>query len=181
MSNLPPPPPPPPPGRGSAGGVRPQPDRASARSTGPGGDALEAAGSWPRWTHLRARSRCSPSASSLPSLWPRRQPARRSPTPSSWPQVDERRRRSRSRSTTPPARSPASSHDGDEFTTTGGGDRGVSEADETVLARARRRLRVQDAEQQLVAQLGRPAAARAADHRLLRLDAAPGRRARWAT
>ncbi len=44
------------------------------------------------------------------------------------------------------------------------------------LRENRRRLRVQDAEQQLAAQHRRAAAARAADHRLLRLDAAPGRR-----
>ena len=132
MSNLPPPPPPPPPGRGRgqqrpSGDQRPTPQGGG----GGGGDGTRRPGSWPRWTIWVLGGVVAPGHRPAEPVAERRR-ARRSPTRRSW-----------SRSATATVESVVINNssgaitgefeDGTEFRTTGGGERGLSEADEATL------------------------------------------------
>ena len=132
MSNLPPPPPPPPPGRGR-GQQRPSGDQ---RPTPPGGgsgggDGSRRPGSWPRWT-MWVLLGVVALALLLPSLWPSESGEKITYT--EFMDAGPRRQRRVDRhQQLAPTRSPARSRTAPSSRTTGGGDRGLSEADEAVL------------------------------------------------
>ena len=130
MSNLPPPPPPPPPGRGR-GQQKPSGDkRPGPQGDGGGGDGLRRPGSWPRWT-MWVLLGVVAMALLLPSLWPNE-----SGDKVSYTQFMDSVRAGQVESVVVNNSSntiTGTMEDGTEFTTTGGGDRSLSEADEAVL------------------------------------------------
>ena len=172
MSNLPPPPPPPPPGRGR-GQQRPSGDQRPTPPGGGGGDGLRKPGSWPRWT-MWVLLGVVALALLLPSLWPNEAGEQLSYT-EFMAQVREGNVDSVVINNSTGAIE-GEFDDGTEFRTHGRRRAWPVGERRSDVPREQRRLPVQDAEQQLAAQHRRPAAARAADHRLLRLDAAPGGR-----
>ncbi len=123
MSNLPPPPPPPPPGRGRG---QQRPDRPS----GQGGDGLRRPGNWPRWS-IWVIAGVILLALLVPGLWPDEQGQKITYT-EFMEQVEAGNVESivvNNSSNTITGQL----EDGTEFSTTGGGDRSLSEADEAVL------------------------------------------------
>ncbi len=123
MSNLPPPPPPPPPGRGRG---QQRPDRPS----GQGGDGLRRPGNWPRWS-IWVIAGVILLALLVPGLWPDEQGQKITYT-EFMEQVEAGNVESivvNNSSNTITGQLT----DGTEFSTTGGGDRSLSEADEAVL------------------------------------------------
>jgi cell division protease FtsH len=141
MSNLPPPPPPPPPGRGRGSRGRPGPgDRPSEprRSDG-GGDvggsgsddgSGRGPGSWPRWT-IWLLVGVLAAAFLVPSLWP--SDNGEDLTYDEWrTQVIDGQIETATINTGSGSIS-GEFVNGDQYNTTGGGDRGVSEADEQLL------------------------------------------------
>jgi cell division protease FtsH len=132
MSNLPPPPPPPPPGRGpGSGGPRPSGDRRPPFGGGGGnGDGQRRPGGWPRWA-LYVLAGVVAVALLLPSMWPSEDGERITYT-----EFLELVREERVASVEINNSSSAidgERTDGTEFNTTGGGERGLSEADEETL------------------------------------------------
>jgi len=129
MSNLPPPPPPPPPGRGR-GQQRPQRPN-DQRTTPPGeGGGLRRPGSWPRWT-MWVLLGVLALALLLPSFWP-------DETGETVTYTDFMQRVSEGDVSSVVINNSSGSidgtlEDGTEFTTTGGGERALSEADEATL------------------------------------------------
>jgi cell division protease FtsH len=123
MSNLPPPPPPPPPGRGR-GQQRP------GERPGGQGDGLRRPGNWPRWS-IWVIAGVILMALLLPGLWPDEEGQKITYT-EFMTQVREGNVESivvnNSTNTIT-----GTLDDGTEFSTTGGGDRSLSEADEQVL------------------------------------------------
>ena len=130
MSNLPPPPPPPPPGRGR-GPQRPSGDqRPNQPGNGAPGDGTKRPGSWPRWT-MWVLLGVVALALILPSFWPSSSGEKLTYT-QFIDQVQEGNVESvvinnDSNTIT------GTFENGTEFTTTGGGDRGVSAEDEALL------------------------------------------------
>ena len=130
MSNLPPPPPPPPPGRGR-GPQRPSGDQRPNQPGGGGnGDGTRRPGSWPRWT-MWVLLGVVALALVLPSFWPSDSGEKLTYT-EFIDQVQEGNVESvvisnNSNTIT------GTFENGTEFTTTGGGDRGVSAEDEALL------------------------------------------------
>ena len=130
MSNLPPPPPPPPPGRGR-GPQRPSGDqRPNQPGNGAPGDGTKRPGSWPRWT-MWVLLGVVALALILPSFWPSTSGEKLTYT-QFIDQVQEGNVESvvinnDSNTIT------GTFENGTEFTTTGGGDRGVSAEDEALL------------------------------------------------
>src|SRR5215217_3998403 len=127
MSNLPPPPPPPPPGRGR-GQQRPSNDNNN-RPSGPG-EGMRRPGSWPRWTMWILLGVVA-LALLLPSLWP-------DPSGQKISYSDFMDKASAGEVESVVINNSSGTingtlTDGSEFTTTGGGDRALSEADEEVL------------------------------------------------
>src|SRR5262245_62315366 len=122
MSNLPPPPPPPPPGR-ERGQQRPSnDDNNNNRPSGPG-DGMRRPGSWPRWT-MWVLLGVVALALLLPSLWPDRAGERISYT-----EFMDQARQGNVESIVINNSSgtiTGTLENGDEFTTTGGGDRALS-------------------------------------------------------
>ena len=174
MSNLPPPPPPPPPGRGR-GPQRPSGDQ---RPTPPGNGGRRrrrrtAPGSWPRWT-MWVLLGVVALALVLPSFWPSDSGEKLTYT-EFIAEVQEGNVESvvisnNSNSITGELRTARSSRPPvAAIVACRPSRRGAAQG-------ARRRVHVQDRGHELVAQHRRAAPAGAADHRLLRVDAAPGRR-----
>ncbi len=130
MSNLPPPPPPPPPGRGR-GPQRPSGDQRPNQPGGGGNpDGTRRPGSWPRWT-MWVLLGVVALALILPSFWPSDAGEKLTYT-QFIDQVQEGNVESvvinnDSNTIT------GTFENGTEFTTTGGGDRGVSAEDEALL------------------------------------------------
>ena len=150
MDKLPPPPPPPPPGRGRAAGSAA--DRADNR---PGRRRRRPAGrgrpsTWPRWL-LWVIAGVLLATIFVPSLLPERQGNEMTYTEFR-DKVVAGEVESVEVNNATSGKITGELENGDKFITNGGGDRGLSEADEALLERAGRRPRVQDAEQQLVAQ-----------------------------
>ncbi len=141
MSNLPPPPPPPPPGRGRGSRGRPGPgDRPSEPRRPDGGNELGGSGSddgsgrgpgsWPRWT-IWLLVGVLAAAFLVPSLWP--SDNGEDLTYDEWrTQVIEGQIETATINTGSGSIS-GEFVNGDQYNTTGGGDRGVSEADEQLL------------------------------------------------
>src|SRR5215218_556612 len=132
MSNLPPPPPPPPPGRGlgqqrPSGNQRPNPQGGGA----PGGEGGgRRPGSWPRWT-MWVLLAVVALALVLPSLWPSS-----SGEKITYTQFMDEVRQGQVTSITVNNSSntiTGKTKDGQSFSTTGGGDRSLSEADEATI------------------------------------------------
>ncbi|MGH9270027.1 MAG: ATP-dependent metallopeptidase FtsH/Yme1/Tma family protein, partial [Ilumatobacteraceae bacterium] len=131
MSNLPPPPPPPPPGRGR-GPLRPSGDqRPTQQGGGEGGDGgMRRPGNWPRWT-MWVLLGVVALALVLPSFWPSD-----SGTDLTYTEFIAQVQEGNVRSVVISNNSNSITGElanGDKFTTTGGGNRGVSEADEALL------------------------------------------------
>src|SRR5215217_5381673 len=128
MSNLPPPPPPPPPGRGRGQ----QPPSGDQRPTPPGGggDGARRPGSWPRWT-MWVLLAVVALALVLPSLWPSG-----SGEKVTYTQFMDEVRQGQVQSITVNNSSNTITgklKNGQTFSTTGGGDRSLSEADEATV------------------------------------------------
>ncbi|MET0145965.1 MAG: ATP-dependent zinc metalloprotease FtsH [Ilumatobacteraceae bacterium] len=134
MSNLPPPPPPPPPGRGRgqqrpSGDNRPTPSGGNG-NPGPDGSGGRRPGGWPRWT-MWVLLGVVALALLLPSLWPSS-----SGEKITYTQFMDQVREGQVDSVVINNSSntiDGTFEDGSEFTTTGGGDRALSEADEAEL------------------------------------------------
>ena len=178
MDKLPPPPPPPPPGRGRPDGPQPPRDRQAGRQPTAPADRV-----------ARARGRAGCSGSS---------PACSSPTifvPSLLPD-DSGNELTYSEFLDQVVAGEVTSvevnrHDGkisgeldngDKFFTNGGSDRGLSDADEPLLKEQgrRRSSSSRPSSNWLLNVLGLMLPVHP-DHRVLRVDAAPRRTARWAT
>src|SRR5688572_727209 len=134
MSNLPPPPPPPPPGRGPARGgpQRPSGDKRTPNPNG-GDQPQRKPGGWPRWA-LYVLAGVVAAALLLPSLWPRDEGSQVTYT-QFMQQVEDGKVESVEINNSSGAIS-GEYTDGTQFTTTGGGERGLSEEDETALREA---------------------------------------------
>ena len=131
MSNLPPPPPPPPPGRGPARGgpQRPSGDRRPPNPNG-GDPSQRKPGGWPRWA-LYVLAGVVAAALLLPSLWPRDEGQQITYT-EFMEHVEDGDVQSVEINNSSGAIS-GEFEDGTQFTTTGGGERGLSEQDEEAL------------------------------------------------
>ncbi len=142
MSNLPPPPPPPPPGRGR-GSKRPddsaerrhgeRPPAPKAKGTGFNADGTPSTGrgpgSWPRWT-IWVLVGVLAAAFLVPSLWP--SDSGTSLEYSEWrTQVIEGNIKTADINAS--GKITGTFTNGDKYSTTGGGPRGVSDADEQLL------------------------------------------------
>ena len=139
MSNLPPPPPPPPPGRGRGhqrgdGGKDPQRERKSDFDSGePGGDGQgggRGPGSWPRWT-IWLLVGVLAAAFLIPNLWPSDNGEEL--TYNEWRTQVIEGQIDTATINTGSGKISGEFKNGDEYNTTGGGERGVSEADEALL------------------------------------------------
>ncbi|RLE17314.1 MAG: cell division protein FtsH, partial [Actinobacteria bacterium] len=140
MSNLPPPPPPPPPGRGrgqrSAGqsGADKNSDKkgGSGNDLNPDGSAKSGRGpgSWPRWT-IWILVGVLAGAVLVPSLWP--SDDGESLTYTEWRTQVVDGNVETAQISTGSGKISGEFENGDKYTTSGGGERGVSEADEQLL------------------------------------------------
>src|SRR5918995_6508992 len=130
MSNLPPPPPPPPPGRGR-GQQRPgEPRQSGSQGGGSGGDGMRRPGNWPRWS-IWLIAGVILLALLVPGLWPDDKGQKITYT-----EFMTQAREGNVESIVVNNSSNTISgtlDDGTQFTTTGGGDRSLSEADEAEL------------------------------------------------
>src|SRR5215204_3262812 len=127
MSNLPPPPPPPPPGRGR-GQQRPGEQRPG--NQGGGGDGIRRPGNWPRWS-IWLIAGVVLMALLVPGLWPDDKGQKITYT-EFMTQAREGNVESIVVNNSTNTIS-GTLDDGTQFTTTGGGDRSLSEADEAEL------------------------------------------------
>jgi cell division protease FtsH len=140
MSNLPPPPPPPPPGRGRGPGGRPGPGERPKESRrnenrndlGSGGEegSGRGPGSWPRWT-IWLLVGVLAAAFLIPSLWP--SDNGEDLTYDEWREQVIDGQIETATINTGSGNITGEFANGDEYNTTGGGERGVSEADEQLL------------------------------------------------
>ena len=134
MNNLPPPPPPPPPGRGR-GQQRPD-DRGTDRKhkgsdPKPDGEPSgKGPGSWPRWT-IWVLIGVLAAAFLVPSLWPSNDGE--TLEYSEWRTQVIERTIATAEINTGSGKISGEFDNGDMYTTSGGGERGVSEADEQLL------------------------------------------------
>ena len=137
MNDLPPPPPPPPPGRGR-GQKRPDPahdkPRKSAGDSGSGSGSGESngrgPGSWPRWT-IWVLVGVLAAAFLVPSLWPSDEGE--SLEYSEWRELVIEGNIATAEINTGSGNITGEFTNGDKYNTSGGGERGVSEADEQLL------------------------------------------------
>ena len=139
MSNLPPPPPPPPPGRGSAGSGPSRPQRNSNNNNAggggnrpptPPGETPKRAGGVPRWA-LYVLGAVLVLALFLPSLWPSNSGNKIDYTTFMNDVVAGKVDTAEVNNST--AAITGEYKDGTKYSTTGGGDRGLSAADEARL------------------------------------------------
>ena len=139
MSNLPPPPPPPPPGRGSAGSGPSRPQRNSNNNNNAGGgnrpptppgETPKRAGGVPRWA-LYVLGAVLVLALFLPSLWPSNSGNKIDYTTFMNDVVAGKVDTAEVNNST--AAITGEYKDGTKYSTTGGGDRGLSAADEARL------------------------------------------------
>ena len=139
MSNLPPPPPPPPPGRGSAGSGPSRPQRNSSnnndgngnRPPTPPGETPRKTGGVPRWA-LYVLGVVLVLALFLPSLWPSNSGNKIDYTTFMNDVIAGKVDTAEVNNST--SAITGEYKDGTKFTTTGGGDRGLSAADEAGCA-----------------------------------------------
>ncbi len=134
MSNLPPPPPPPPPGRGTGQQRRTDADRKSPeRGQGdptPSSGSGRGPGSWPKWT-IWVLVGVLAAAFLVPSLWP--SDSGESLTYTEWRTQVEDGQIATAEINTGSGKITGEFVNGDSYSTSGGGDRGVSEADEQLM------------------------------------------------
>jgi cell division protease FtsH len=141
MNDLPPPPPPPPPGRGRgqrrpADGddgsprKRPTPDRGQGTDPDTPGGSGRGPGSWPRWT-IWVLIGVLAAAFLVPTLWPSDDGA--SLEYSEWRTQVIEGNIATAEISNGSGRITGEFANGDKYNTSGGGDRGISEADEELL------------------------------------------------
>jgi len=140
MNDLPPPPPPPPPGRGR--GQRQHdssPDRSAEKARkstktdgdgSPDGSGGRGPGSWPRWT-IWVLVGVLAAAFLVPSLWPSNDGE--SLEYSEWRELVLEGNIATAEINTGSGKITGEFSNGDKYSTSGGGERGVSEADEQLL------------------------------------------------
>ncbi|NND74656.1 MAG: ATP-dependent zinc metalloprotease FtsH [Ilumatobacter sp.] len=130
MSNLPPPPPPPPPGRGRGQQQR-QKDHTPPGDLKPDGTpATKGPGSWPRWT-LWLMAGVLAAVVLVPTLWP--SDSGESLEYSEWRELVIDGKIATAEINTGSGKISGEFTNEDKYTTSGGGERGVSEADEALL------------------------------------------------
>ena len=133
MSDLPPPPPPPPPGRGR-GRQNDDSQRDRRNDFGGGDDSGEEGsrgpGSWPRWT-IWLLIGVLAAAFLIPNLWPSNEGE--ALTYNEWRTQVIEGQIDTATINTGSGKITGEFKNGDEYNTTGGGERGVSEADEQLL------------------------------------------------
>ena len=138
MDNLPPPPPPPPPGRGRGQRSPDQPgsENDSGKNDGPSnnsnpdGKSGRGPGSWPRWT-VWILVGVLAAAVLVPSLWPSNDGE--SLTYTEWRTQVIEGQVATAEISTGSGKITGEFDNGDKYSTSGGGERGVSEADEQLL------------------------------------------------
>ena len=138
MDNLPPPPPPPPPGRGRGQRSPEQPgsEKDSGKNDGPSnnsnpdGKSGRGPGSWPRWT-VWILVGVLAAAVLVPSLWPSNDGE--SLTYTEWRTQVIEGQVATAEISTGSGKITGEFDNGDKYSTSGGGERGVSEADEQLL------------------------------------------------
>ena len=138
MDNLPPPPPPPPPGRGRGQRSPDQPgsEKDSGKNDGPSnnsnpdGKSGRGPGSWPRWT-VWILVGVLAAAVLVPSLWPSNDGE--SLTYTEWRTQVVEGQVATAKISTGSGKITGEFDNGDKYSTSGGGERGVSEADEQLL------------------------------------------------
>jgi cell division protease FtsH len=138
MDNLPPPPPPPPPGRGRGQRSPDQPgsEKDSGKNDGPSnnsnpdGKSGRGPGSWPRWT-VWILVGVLAAAVLVPSLWPSNDGE--SLTYTEWRTQVIEGQVATAEISTGSGKITGEFDNGDKYSTSGGGERGVSEADEQLL------------------------------------------------
>jgi cell division protease FtsH len=138
MDNLPPPPPPPPPGRGRGQRSPEQPgsENDSGKNDGPSnnsnpdGKSGRGPGSWPRWT-VWILVGVLAAAVLVPSLWPSNDGE--SLTYTEWRTQVVEGQVATAEISTGSGKITGEFDNGDKYSTSGGGERGVSEADEQLL------------------------------------------------
>ena len=138
MDNLPPPPPPPPPGRGRGQRSPDQPgsENDSGKNDGPSnnsnpdGKSGRGPGSWPRWT-VWILVGVLAAAVLVPSLWPSNDGE--SLTYTEWRTQVVEGQVATAEISTGSGKITGEFDNGDKYSTSGGGERGVSEADEQLL------------------------------------------------
>jgi cell division protease FtsH len=138
MDNLPPPPPPPPPGRGRGQRSPDQPgsENDSGENGGPSnnsnsdGKSGRGPGSWPRWT-VWILVGVLAAAVLVPSLWPSNDGE--SLTYTEWRTQVVEGQVATAKISTGSGKITGEFDNGDKYSTSGGGERGVSEADEQLL------------------------------------------------
>jgi cell division protease FtsH len=138
MDNLPPPPPPPPPGRGRGQRSPDQPgsEKDSGKNDGPSnnsnpdGKSGRGPGSWPRWT-VWILVGVLAAAVLVPSLWPSNDGE--SLTYTEWRTQVVEGQVATAEISTGSGKITGEFDNGDKYSTSGGGERGVSEADEQLL------------------------------------------------
>jgi cell division protease FtsH len=138
MDNLPPPPPPPPPGRGRGQRSPDQPgsEKGSGKDGGPtnnsntDGKSGRGPGNWPRWT-VWILVGVLAAAVLVPSLWPSNDGE--SLTYTEWRTQVVEGQVATAEISTGSGKITGEFDNGDKYSTSGGGERGVSEADEQLL------------------------------------------------
>jgi cell division protease FtsH len=133
MSNLPPPPPPPPPGRSPGGRQQPgqqPPERGGSGGAGGNGGKPSFGAGWPRWT-LPVMVAVLVAMFVLPRFWPTEEGDQLTYT--EFIQLVERGDVKSVVVNNTNNRITGELDNGDSFTATGGGQRGLSEADEELL------------------------------------------------
>ena len=133
MSNLPPPPPPPPPGRGRGAPQRQKDGNKPSNSGGdfnPDGGSGRGPGSWPKWT-IWALVGVLAAVVLVPSLWPTDEGE--TLEYSEWREQVIEENIATADINTGSGKITGTFTNGDEYNTSGGGPRGVSEADEALL------------------------------------------------
>ena len=171
MSNLPPPPPPPPPGRGRGQQQRNKNEQSPGKDVNPDGTpAGKGPGSWPKWA-IYVMVGVLAAAILVPTLWP--SDSGESLEYSEWRELVVDGEIATAEINTGSGKITGEFNNEDKYSTSGGGERGVSEADEALLL-------AQDVKYKFIPPssnwlLGPPLdlPAHCLDHWFLRLDAAP--------
>ncbi|MEJ6720466.1 ATP-dependent zinc metalloprotease FtsH [Ilumatobacter sp.] len=131
MSNLPPPPPPPPPGRGRGPQQRNKNEQPSGKDVNSDGTpAGKGPGSWPKWA-IYVMVGVLAAAILVPTLWP--SDTGESLEYSEWRELVVDGEIASAEINTGSGKITGQFNNEDKYTTSGGGERGVSEADETLL------------------------------------------------
>ncbi len=130
MSNLPPPPPPPPPGRGRGQQQRQKDHQPGGDLKPDGTPATRGPGSWPRWT-LWVLAGVLAAVVLVPTLWP--SDSGESLEYSEWREQVIDGKIATAEIHTGSGKITGEFTNEDKYTTSGGGERGVSEADEALL------------------------------------------------